>query len=138
MVLYVCTDPSKKLCCGRFYSDDTTNLRNVKAERKLFTGRLCCEWCCTCVPPRAKSCAVGDFIQPIPQIYVTSRLKENCSQGGFAASGAVRVYRPEQKAVLWAILFSRLLRGYVCLYYISRSSFDFFVYFTDVFTDKPY
>jgi len=32
-------------------------------------------------------------------------LKENCSYCRFAASGAVHVYRPEQKVVIGAILF---------------------------------
>ena len=32
-------------------------------------------------------------------------LKENRSGHRFEASGAVRVYRPEQKVVRWAILF---------------------------------
>ena len=37
------------------------------------------------------------------EIIKSTVLKENCSQCRFAVSGAVLKYRPEQKAVLWAI-----------------------------------
>ena len=47
-------------------------------------------------------------------------LKENRSDCRFAASGAVRWYRPEQKVVIWAILFKLILRLTGCPVTSSR------------------